>query len=121
MKKFLIPLLSVVLWSCNGQTASSPAQVAETVVVSFYTQDNGTLQKHTTKESYESFMTVQALLSAEEKKSSEFQVLNEKVDTDVTWIKFISSYSNEPETFKLVKEDGQWKVTEKSDDEKGPF
>jgi 4-alpha-glucanotransferase len=121
MKKFLIPLLSVVLWSCNGQTASSPAEVAETVVVSFYTHDNNTLQKFTTKESYESFMTVQDLLSAEEKKASEFNVLNEKIDSDVAWIKFTSSYSDEPETFKLVKEGGQWKVTEKGDGEKGPF
>lgn len=114
-------MLSVILWSCNGQIVSSPAEVAETVVVSFYTQDKGTLQKHTTKESYESFMTVQDLLSAEEKKASEFKVLNEKIDSDVAWIKFTSSYSDQPETFKLIKEDGQWKVAEKGLQEKGPF
>lgn len=107
--------------ACSGQTTSSPAEVAETVVVSFYTQDNGTLQKHTTKVSYESFMTVQALLTAEEKKASEFKVLDERIDADVAWIKFTSSYSDAPETFKLVKQNGQWKVTEKDEGEKGPF
>ena len=73
-------------------------------MVSFYTQDNSTLQKHTTKESYESFITVQSLLSPEEKKESKFKVLNEKMNREIAGIQFTSAYSDEPEIFKHIKE-----------------
>ncbi len=121
MKKFLFLLVTISFWSCHSQTASSPVDVAKVVVKSFYTQDNETLKKHTTNESYESFMTVQALLSAEEEKDLNFNIINEKSDEDIAWIQFTSSYSDTPETFKLISENGQWKVTEKKAGEKAPF
>ncbi len=121
MKKFLFVLVTISFWSCNSQTASSPVNVAKVVVKSFYTQDNETLKKHTTNESYESFMTVQALLSAEEEKDLNFNIINEKTSDDVAWIQFTSSYSETSETFKLISENGQWKVTEKKAEKKAPF
>ncbi len=121
MKKYLILLSTILFWSCNSQTASSPVDVAKIVVKSFYTQDNETLKKHTTNESYESFMTVQALLSAEEEKDLNFNVLDKKIDSDIAWIKFTSSYSDTLETFKLIDDNGQWKVAEKKEKEKAPF
>lgn len=122
MKTLLISLFSLLMYGCNGQTnASSPAQVAEKVVVSFYTQNNETLKQYTTKESYESFMTIQGLLSSGTKKASNFKVLNKKLDGDIAWIEFTSSYSKNPETFKLIHKEGQWKVTEIGLREKSPF
>jgi hypothetical protein len=47
--------------------------------------------------------------------------LQEKVDGDIAWIQFSTSFDEKPETFKLIKENGRWKVTEKALKEKGPF
>ncbi len=52
---------------------------------------------------------------------SNFKVLQEKVDGEIAWVQFTTSYEEKPETFKLIKKNGRWKVTEKGLREKGPF
>ena len=49
------------------------------------------------------------------------KLIQETVNGDTAWVKFTTSYEDKPETFKLVQEDGKWKVTETGLREKGPF
>ena len=113
-------LLITVFISCSGQHFT-PSEVARTVVESFYKKDNDVLKEHTTPESYESFLSIQGLITAEENKASDFAVVEETVEGDTAWVKFTTSFEEKPETFKLILVDGNWKVTEKGLREKAPF
>ena len=80
------------------------------------------MKSHTTPESYESFLAIQNIMTSEDSSdSSNFEVLEETSDGDTAWVKFKTSYEEKPETFKLVKVDGQWKVAEKRVRERSPF
>jgi hypothetical protein len=106
--------------SCS-QTQSSHIEVAQIVIESFYKKDNSKLKKHTTSESYESFLSIQDLMTANENGASNFTIVEETVEGDIAWVKLTTSYEEKPETFKLTLVDGQWKVTEKGLKEKAPF
>jgi len=120
MKKLIFTSLIVTFISCS-QTDLSHTEVAQIVVESFYKKDNNTLQKHTTPESYESFVSIQDMMTANESGVSNFTLLQETTEGNIAWVKFTTSYEDKPETFKLVQVDGQWKVTEKGLREKAPF
>lgn len=120
MKRAAFYLLSLVFLAC-ADIQMSHTETAKVVVESFYTKDNSKLKSHTTPESYESFMAVQDFMTSENPKESTFKVINETVDGDTAWVKFTTSYEEKPETFKLVKVDGKWKVAEKGLREKSPI
>lgn len=43
------------------------------------------------------------------------------MEGEVAWIKYSTVYDPKPGVFKLVKKDGQWKVTHNGPRDKGPF
>ena len=96
-------------------------EIAQIVVESFYQKDNAVLKKHTTYESYASFISIQDMMTAAESGPSNFNIIQETVDGDTAWVKFTTSYEDKPETFKLVNADGHWMVTERVSGEKAPF
>lgn len=61
------------------------------------------------------------IMTAETSGKSNFKVLQKKADGDFAWVKLTTSYDEKPETFKLIMEDGQWKVALKGLREKSPF
>ena len=120
MKKiFLVPLL--IFFLACAKTGKSSTETAQIVVESFYNNDLKTLKEYTTEQSYQAFVSVQDMFTAPPAKDSNFKVLQEKEDGEIAWVKFTTAYEEKPETFKLVKENGQWKVTEMGLREKGPF
>ncbi|WP_417558335.1 hypothetical protein [Mesoflavibacter zeaxanthinifaciens] len=120
MKNLSLILLLLVVAACSQQDLS-PTQTAKVVVESFYSKDNQKLKEYTTVESYESFLSIQDLMTANTSGKSNFKVLQEKLDGDIAWVKFTTSYEEKPEIFKLIKENGRWKVAEKGLREKSPF
>jgi len=120
MKKISAYLVLLAFVAC-AKTQISPTETAKIVVESFYDKDNSKLKKHTTTESYDSFISIQDIMTPAESGASNFNVVQEIVDGDTAWVKFTTSYEEKPEIFKLVQVDGQWKVTEKGLREKGPF
>jgi len=56
-----------------------------------------------------------------ESRDSNFQVVQETEDGTIAWVQFTTAYEEQPETFKMIKENGRWKVTEIRLGEKGPF
>jgi hypothetical protein len=120
MRNTFFILILAVIFSC-AETQMSPAETARTVVESFYSKDLPTLEKYTTQESFDSFMYIQNAFSAEDRKDSNFTVLQETENGDIAWVKFTTAYEEQPETFKLIRENGNWKVTEIGMGEKAPF
>lgn len=120
MKTLAIILILVVGAACSQQNLS-PTETAKVVVESFYNKDNQKLREHTTPESFESFLAIQDIMATDTSGKSNFKVLQEKVDGDIAWVEFTTSYEEKPETFKLIQKNGRWKVAEKRLREKGPF
>lgn len=121
MKK-IVPYLWPILFMACTTVQKSPVETAQTVIESFYQKDFSSLKRNTTTESYEAFTAVHDMLVPTKLDgASNFKVLDEAVNDDTAWVKFTTSYSDEPDTFKLVKLDGNWKVTEKGLREKSPF
>lgn len=120
MKKIiLLPVLILFLACAN--TGKSYTETAQVVVESFYKKDFKTLKKFTTDQSYQAFVAVQEMFATPEATDSNFKVLQEKQDREIAWVQFTTAYEEKPETFKLVNENGQWKVTEIGLREKRPF
>lgn len=119
MKKTVIYSIVLLFMACAGNQTATPIETAKTVIESFYQGDKDTLKKYTTDESYANFMSIQDLYS--ESGNSNFKVLKETSDGNTAWVKFTTSYTNEPETFKLIMDDGHWKVTERDKEEQAPF
>tara|TARA_Y100001933_G_scaffold253759_1_gene294468 strand:+ start:1301 stop:1627 length:327 start_codon:yes stop_codon:yes gene_type:complete len=107
--------------ACAGTQDSSPASVAEIVAESFYQGDEATLKKHTTLEGFASYSNVMKMFAKPKSSESNFKVIDEKIENDVAWIKYSTSYDKTPGIFKLVKEDGVWKATARNPKEKTPF
>jgi len=120
MKNLALILLLLIGAACSKQNLS-PTETAKIVVESFYNKDNQKLKEYTTAESYESYLFIQDMIATGTYGKSDFKVLQEKVDGDIAWVQFTTSYEEKPETFKLIKENGRWKVAEKGLREKGPF
>ncbi|MGO3181267.1 MAG: hypothetical protein ACTIJ9_00395 [Aequorivita sp.] len=119
MKKTVIYSVVLLFMACAGKQTASPTETAKTVIESFYQGDKDTLKKYTTDESYANFMSIQDLYS--ESGNSNFKVLKETSDGNTAWVKFTTSYTDEPETFKLIMADGHWKVAERDKGERAPF
>lgn len=120
MKNFILTPLLLFLFACAENQQLSHTETSKIVVESFYTKDNDKLENYTTSEGYGGLTSIQNLISGK-KKALNFKVLNETVDGDTAWVKFTTAYDDKAETFKLVKEDGIWKVTRKGLREKRPF
>ena len=115
---FYLMILGVLTCADKPMTHT---ETTKQVVESFYNRDNAKLKSYTTSESYESFLAVQDFMTPEDPGASNFNVLEETVEGDVAWVKFRTSYEEKPETFKLIKQKGKWKVTEMGLREKSPF
>jgi len=120
MKRILLMSVLIIFIACS-EAEKSPADTAKIVVESFYEKDLPTLKEYTTEESYQAFMNIQDMFAAAEDENSNFNVIQETENEDIAWVKFTTAYEEQPETFKLIRENGQWKVTEKGLREKGPF
>ena len=121
MKRATIYPLILLFLACAGQQDLSPTETTKIVVESFYKGDNPTLKKYTTAESYANFLSLQGMFAEDKNSDSNFKAIDETTDSDTAWVKFSTSYEEKPSIFKLVKEDGQWKVTERKPREKTPF
>ncbi|MGO3719355.1 MAG: hypothetical protein ACTJGD_08480 [Mesonia hippocampi] len=121
MKRIAIFSLVVFFLSCAGKQDLSPSETSKIVVESFYNKDNTTLKKHTTPEGYNGLKSIQDLMAAGKSGDPNFKVLEETADDKTAWVRFTTSYEENPELFKLLKVDGQWKVTQQGPREKGPF
>lgn len=119
--KTVVLIVLIFISHSYTQQKLSPAETAKIVVESFYSQDNKTLKKFTTTESYESFLSIQDIMTFENSGTSDFKILNEKINEDIAWVQFSTSYEDKPETFKLVLINEVWKVAEKALSEKTPF
>lgn len=70
------------------------------------------LQKHKTSGSFNAFMNIQNRVPKAETGASDSSVLRDTIMEETAWVKFTTAYSEKPETFKLVKENGRWKVND---------
>ncbi|MGM1055483.1 MAG: hypothetical protein ACQEWG_06315 [Bacteroidota bacterium] len=120
MKKILVLFLTVICFACT-EAERSHTETAQIVVESFYQKDFPVLEKHTTKDSYDSFMCIQDIVPKVDNRDSHFKVIQETENENTAWVQFSTVYEEQPETFKLIKEEGSWKVTEIEMGEKGPF
>ncbi|MCX2838412.1 hypothetical protein HC174_12085 [Salinimicrobium sp. CDJ15-81-2] len=121
MKNVVIYSIAFLFLACTGKQDLSPSETSKIVVESFYNKDNETLKKYTTPEGYEGLKSVQDLMAAGKSGNSNFEVLEETTDNEIAWVRFTTSYEENPELFKLLKIDGNWKVTQQGAREKGPF
>ncbi|MGJ8762046.1 MAG: hypothetical protein ACSHXA_15995 [Polaribacter sp.] len=95
-------------------------ETAEIVAKSFFSKDKTTLKKHTTSAGYSSFiMGLNAMPNS--KKKIEIEILDEVTDGKIAWVRYKTSFDGRTGIFKLVKENGLWKVTNKNPKDKGPF
>ena len=120
MKKMLFLSLMVIGLACT-EAERSYTETAQIVVESFYQKNFPVLKKHTTKDSFDSFMYIQDIVPAADKRDSSFKVIQETENGKSAWVQFSTVYEAQPETFKLIKEGGKWKVAEIEMGEKGPF
>lgn len=120
MKKLIICSLVLLFISCTGNSNMSHTETAEIVAKSFFSKDESALKKHTTSEGYASLVTVQNMLPDSDKEI-EVEILDEAINENIAWVKYKTTYDGKSGVFKLVKENGQWKVTNKGSREKGPF
>jgi len=120
MKKLLICSIVLVFISCAGNNSMSHTETAQIVAESFFSKNESTLKKHTTADGYASLITVQNMLP-ESDKEIEVEILDEAIEGEIAWVKYKTSFDGKSGIFKLVKENDQWKVTNKGPREKGPF
>ena len=120
MKKMLFLSLMVIGFACT-EAEKSHTETAQIVVESFYQKNLPVLKKHTTKESFDSFMYIQQIVPEVDKRDSSFKVIQETENGKSAWVQFSTVYEAQPETFKLIREEGSWKVAEIEMGEKVPF
>jgi len=121
MKKIVICSLVILFFSCAENKNISPSETAKIVAESFYQGDEATLKKNTTAEGYANLASIQSMFIEDKNSEANFKVVDKAIEDDVAWIKYSTSYDSKPGVFKLVQEDGQWKVTHNGPREKGPF
>ncbi|SRX51999.1 hypothetical protein [Aequorivita sp. CIP111184] len=121
MKKLVICSLVLLFISCSENKNLSPSETAKVVAESFYHGDEATLKKHTTAEGYANLSSIQSMFTEDRDSEANFKVVDEAMDGEVVWVKYSTAYDPKPGVFKLVQEDGQWKVTYNGPREKEPF
>lgn len=120
MKRLLIIGMLTFLISCS-ESPKTPVETSQIVVESFYQRNNEKLKEYTTPGLYTTCMAVQDQLTNGKNGSSNFQVVKDTIYGDTAWVKFNSAYADRPETFKLIRLNGKWKVTETGLRERKPF
>ncbi len=120
MKNLILLFATFVSFSCSDQNLT-PEQTAKIVVESFYNDDSKILKEHTTIDGFNSMKSIQNLIGEPTAATSDFEVIQQETKYDVAWVKFKTNYSDKPETFKLVLEDGRWKVDRIQLREERPF
>ncbi|WAC02749.1 nuclear transport factor 2 family protein [Lacinutrix neustonica] len=90
----------------------SHTHTAKIVIESFHQNNNATLKKQMTADSYASYMSILGIVATGDPKTQtyNFKVLEETVNGDIACVKFTTVYLEKTETFKILKQDGQWKV-----------
>jgi len=121
MKKIIICSLVVLFISCSENKNPSPSETAKIVAISFYHGDDATLKRHTTAEGYANLSSIQAMFTEDKDSKADFKVVDEAMVGEVAWVKYSTAYDPKPGVFKLVQENGQWKVTHNGPRDKGPF
>ncbi|PHQ61537.1 MAG: hypothetical protein COC10_11950 [Sphingobium sp.] len=121
MKTISILFGIILFTACSNPQSKSPEEVTQLVLESFYTQDNEQLQMYTTQTGYQGLKQIQNFFIETSETEMDFKVVQQTQEGDTAWVQCTINYLDRPETFKLVKEDGQWKVTEKELREKSPF
>lgn len=122
MKRFVVLSLMVLFLSCTEKNKTlSPAETSKIVIESFHYGDKENLRKYTTQSGYENLAFIQDLFLVDKDSAINFQVLDEKEVDGATWIKFKTDLEETPDAFKLVKEEGMWKVTQEGLEERDPF
>lgn len=120
MKRLLMIGMLIPLLACS-EGPKTPVETAQIVVESFYQRNNSQLKEYTTPGIYQSYISVQEQMTNGKNGDSNFQVVQDTVYGDTAWVKFTSAYADRPETFKLIQQDGKWKVTETKLRERSPF
>lgn len=120
MKRVLLYSIIIALVACNEKQMTH-TETAKIVAESFYHNDTANLEKHTTAESYAILTSLQGLFAEDEKSEINFAVIEDTIDGKVAWVRYSTSFEEKPSVFKLIKEDGQWKVTEQKPREEAPF
>lgn len=120
MKRNFIFLLVGLCIACADDQMSH-TETAQLVAESFIKKDNASLKEYTTPGRYSSLVAVQDMITSTYSGETNFRVIQDTIYDDMAWVKFTTSHEQKPETFKLLKEDGKWKVTETGIRERGPF
>ncbi|WP_442844988.1 hypothetical protein [Leeuwenhoekiella sp. H156] len=121
MKTISILFGIILFTACSNPQSKSPEEVTQLVLESFYAQDNEKLQMYTTQTGYQGLKQIQNFFIETSETEMDFKVVQQTQEGDTAWVQCTINYLDRPETFKLVKEDGQWKVTEKELQEKSLF
>ena len=121
MNRMIFYSLILLFVSCTETKDSSPSAIAELVAESFYQGDQATLKKHTTPEGFVTYSNLQKMFAKPKSSHTNFNLIDENTEGDVAWIKYSTAYYKTPGVFKLIKLDGEWKVTVRDSKEKVPF
>ena len=120
MKKIVIYSLVLLFVSCSGNKNMSHTETAEIVAKSFFSKDESAIKKHTTAAGYSSLIAGLNMMP-ESDKEIEVEILDEAIDGEIAWVRYKTTFDGKTGIFKLVKENDQWKVTNKGPREKGSF
>ena len=121
MKDLIIYTSLLLFFSCGIKEESTPSITAQIVAESFYQGNETKLKEYTTEEGYANFKNLLPMFAKSKNTDSNFKVIEEAVEDEIAWVKYTTSYDKTPGIFKLVKDDGAWKVTARRPGEKVPF
>ncbi|MBD0777755.1 hypothetical protein HPE56_08115 [Maribacter sp. ANRC-HE7] len=121
MKKITLFTIALLFIACAETQDASPAAIAKIVAESFYQGDEASLKKHTTPEGFVTFSNLQKMFAKPKNSESNFKVIDERIEGEIAWVKYSTSYDKTLGIFKLVKVNGEWKATARKPSEKAPF
>ena len=121
MKNIVLLSFVFLLFACSESKTFSPSETAKVVAESFYHGDEETLKKHTTASGFENLSSIQSMFAQDKGSNTDFKIVEEVTEGDVVWIKYTTAFDSKASIFKLVQEDGQWKVNQNGPRNKGPF
>ena len=121
MKNIVLSSFVLLLFACSKSKTLSPSETAKIVAKSFYHGDEETLKKHTTASGFANLSSIQSMFVQDKDSNTDFKIVEEATEGDVVWIKYTTAFDPKGSIFKLVQEDGQWKVTHNRPRDNGPF
>ena len=119
MKNLLFIFILAPFVACTQQNLS-PSETAQIVAESFYSGNNDKLKEYTTPTAYNNFMSIQQMFINDSINTS-FEEIQKIEQNDIVWIKYSTNHEKRPSVFKLVQQEGKWRVTDKGIHEKTPF